>query len=59
MLLYPMLIPALLSVMMLTNTLLTGQTIPDDFTVWLRLLIGFNVMFTTLSVYLAETVLVR
>lgn len=59
MLLYPMLIPALLSVMMLTNTLLTGQALPSDFTVWLRLLIGFNIMFTTLSVYLAETILVR
>jgi heme exporter protein B len=59
MLVYPILIPALLPAMMLTNTLLTGQPIPSDFTVWLRLLIGFNIMFTTLSVYLAETVLVR
>lgn len=59
MLMYPILIPALLSAMMLTNTLLTGQSIPSDFTVWLRLLIGFNIIFTTLSVYLAETVLVR
>jgi heme exporter protein B len=59
MLVYPVLIPAILPAMMLTNTLLTGQPIPSDFMVWLRLLIGFNVMFTTLSVYLAETVLVR
>jgi len=59
MLMYPILIPALLSVMMLTNTLLTGQAMPSDFGVWLRLLIGFNIMFTTLSVYLAETILVR
>jgi heme exporter protein B len=59
MLMYPILIPALLSVMMLTNTLLTGQPMPLDFAVWLRLLIGFNIIFTTLSVYLAETVLVR
>mgnify|MGYP002380648856 FL=1 len=59
MLLYPMLIPALLSAMMLTNTLLTGQELPSDFSVWLRLLTAFNIMFTTLSVYLAETILVR
>lgn len=59
MLVYPILIPALLPVMMLTNTLLTGQPIPSDFTVWLRLLVGFNIIFTALSVSLAETILVR
>ena len=59
MLMYPILIPALLPVMMLTNTLLTGQPMPPDFEVWLRLLIGFNIIFTTLSIYLAETILVR
>ena len=59
MLMYPILIPALLSVMMLTNTLLTGQPMPPDFADWLRLLIGFNIIFTTLSIYLAETILVR
>jgi heme exporter protein B len=59
MLMYPILIPALLSAMMLTNTLLTGQPMPSDFSVWLRLLMGFNIIFTTLSVYLAETILVR
>ena len=59
MLMYPILIPALLPVMMLTNTLLTGQAMPSDFGVWLQLLIGFNIIFTTLSVYLAETILVR
>ncbi len=59
MLVYPVLIPAILPAMMLTNTLLTGQPMPSDFMVWLRLLAGFNIMFTTLSVYLAETILVR
>ena len=59
MLVYPILIPALLPAMMLTNTLLTGQPLPSDFMVWLRLLTGFNIIFTTLSVYLAETILVR
>lgn len=59
MLLYPILIPALLSSMMLTNTLLTGQPIPSDFNVWLRILTGFTIIFTTLSAALSDTVLVR
>jgi len=59
MLMYPILIPALLAAMMLTNTLLTGQPIPSDFSVWMRILIGINIIYTTLSVAMAETVLVR
>jgi heme exporter protein B len=58
MLLYPMLIPALLAAMTMTNGLITGD-LPSDFNVWLRLLIGFDIIFTTLAFGLVETILVR
>lgn len=59
MLLYPMLIPALLASMTLTNTLLNGQPLDADFYLWLRLLTGFDIIFTSLAIGLVETILVR
>lgn len=59
MLMYPMLIPALLAVMTMTNYLLLPGPMPPDFAVWLRLLIGFDIIFTTLALGLVETILVR
>jgi heme exporter protein B len=59
MLLYPMMIPALMSAMRLTTILLSGNDIGGDDLVWLRLLIGFDVVFTTLALALVETILVR
>ena len=57
MLVYPMIVPALMSAMLLTTSLLMGEPLADHF-LWLRLLIGFDIIFTALAVALVETVLV-
>ncbi len=57
-LVYPMMIPALMAAMQLTTVLLAGEPITGDNFVWLRLLIGFDIIFTALAVGLVETVLV-
>jgi heme exporter protein B len=58
MLVYPILIPALMAAMQLSTQLIAGQPIGADAQVWLRMLVGFDVIFTALSVILVETVLV-
>lgn len=58
MLIYPILTPALMSAMHLTTLLVTGQPIGDEDQEWMKLLIGFDVIFTAVSVALVETVLV-
>jgi len=55
---YPMMIPALIALMTLTTDLLAGTTITGDNYTWVRLLIGFDIIFTALSVLLVDTVLV-
>jgi heme exporter protein B len=55
---YPMLVPALMGAMQLTVDLVNGKPISGDSTVWLRLLIGFDVLYTAASLALVETVLV-
>jgi heme exporter protein B len=57
-LVYPILIPALMAAMQLTTPLIAGQPLTGDLQVWLRLLVGFDAIFTTLSIILMETVLV-
>jgi len=57
-LVYPMLIPALMAAMQLTTVLITGQPIGENW-LWLRLLAGFDIIFTALALALVETVLVR
>lgn len=57
-LVYPMMIPALMAAMQLTGVLLAGSPIAGDNLVWLRLLIGFDIIFTALALGLVETVLV-
>jgi len=57
MLVYPMIVPALMAAMQLTTSLLAGEPLGDQM-VWLRLLIGFDIIFTALAVTLVETVLV-
>jgi heme exporter protein B len=57
-LVYPLMIPALLGAIQLTTDLLAGAPLAGDNRVWLNLLIGFDVIFTSLSVFLIETVLV-
>ena len=57
-LVYPMIIPLLMSAMQLTTVLLAGQSIAGDNLIWLRLLVGFDIIFTALALGLVETVLV-
>jgi len=58
MLTYPMLLPALLGAMELTGDLVTGTPIGPDTVTWLKLLVGFDVLFTAASVTLIEFILV-
>jgi heme exporter protein B len=58
MLVYPMLIPCLMAAMQLTTALLAGQPIQGDMVAWLRLLVGFDIIFTALAVALIDTVLI-
>ena len=58
MLTYPILMPALMSAMQLTKVLATGQPVTSDDMAWLKMLIGFDVVFTAISLALVETVLV-
>jgi heme exporter protein B len=59
MLTYPILVPALLAAMQLTSALITGQPIDSGNVQWLRLLAAFDIVFTAVSLVLAETILVR
>ena len=58
MLLYPVLIPCLMAAMQLTTPLVAGQPLTGDLFAWLRLLVGFDLIFTALSLVLIDTVLV-
>ena len=58
MLIYPIMVPALMAAMQLTTLLMAGTPIGPDSVAWLKMLIGFDVVFTTVSVILVETVLV-
>jgi heme exporter protein B len=55
---FPILIPALLGAMQLTSSLVAGKPITEANDSWLKMLIGFDVMYTAVSVALVETVLV-
>jgi heme exporter protein B len=56
-LVYPVMIPLLLGAMRLSALLVAGQPITGDETVWFRLLIGYDIIFTALSLMLMDTVL--
>lgn len=58
MLVYPMLIPCLMSAMQLTTPMMAGDPIQGDLLAWVRLLTGFDIIFTSLAVVLIDTVLV-
>lgn len=58
MLVYPMLIPCLMAAMQLTTALVAGQAPSGDQMAWVRMLIGFDIIFTALSLALVETVLI-
>lgn len=53
-LLFPIAIPAMLSVVEATKAILTGETEPG---MWIRMLAVYDIVFTTVSLLLFETVL--
>ena len=57
MLVYPILIPCLMASMQLTVQILAGEPVAEAL-YWMKFLIGFDVIFTSLAVVLIETVLV-
>ena len=57
-LVYPMLIPALMSAMRLTTLLLAGEAIGAGDWLWFRLLIGFDIIFTAAALALVDSILV-
>ena len=57
-LVYPMLSPALMAAMVLTTDLLAGKGLAGDDLLWIRVLVGFDVVFTALSVVFIDVVLV-
>jgi heme exporter protein B len=57
-LVYPLLIPALMAAMTLTTDLMSGTPIGKDNTIWLRVLIGFDFIYSILSVVFIDVVLV-
>ncbi len=56
---YPLLIPLLIGAIEITNTLLTNQPLTDYEWLWGRVLLVFDIVFTALSLALAETILVN
>jgi heme exporter protein B len=57
-LIYPMMIPCLMAAMRLSLILVAGDPITGDELIWLKLLVAFDTVFTTLSLVLVEIVLV-
>lgn len=57
-LVYPMMIPALMAAMQVTTVLIAGDPLAAGDMAWLRLLIGFDIIYTALALGLVETVLV-
>jgi heme exporter protein B len=57
-LLYPILIPLLIGAMGSTTSLLSGERITGDSFSSMRLLIGFDVIYTALALYLIEFILI-
>ena len=55
---YPILSPALMGAMRLTAALVQGQTLTGDNLVWLKLLIGFDAVYTAAALVLVDFVLV-
>jgi heme exporter protein B len=57
-LVYPMMIPCLMAAMKLSNQLIGGDALDSEAMIWMRFLIGFDVIFTSLALMLVEMVLV-
>jgi heme exporter protein B len=56
---YPLLIPLLIGAIEFTNVALASQPIASADWLWMKLLVGFDLAFTALSVLLADTILVN
>jgi heme exporter protein B len=52
--LFPIFIPALLAMVQSTGSILTGDSAPD---LWIKLLLGYDIIFTTVCLLLFDTVL--
>ena len=57
-LVYPLLVPALMGAIQLSTLLINGEPLGAENQIWFRLLVAFDVIFTILSLAVAETVLV-
>jgi heme exporter protein B len=57
MLVYPIMIPCLLAAIQLSAVLIGGKPIEGDLWLWLRLLVGFDVIYTALALTLVDYVL--
>jgi len=57
-LVYPLLIPALMAAMTLTSDLMIGTALGKDNMIWLRVLVGFDFIYTVLAVVFIDIVLV-
>ena len=57
-LVYPMMVPPMMAAMILTTDLLAGNALGPGNMLWVRVLVGFDVIFTLLGVTLIDTVLV-
>jgi heme exporter protein B len=57
MLVYPILIPFLLAAIELSAKLVAGIPLAGDMYLWVRVLVGFNIIYTALSLALVDTVL--
>lgn len=52
--LFPIFVPALLAMVQATRAILTGESDPS---LWIKLLLGYDIIFTTISLLLFEVVL--
>jgi heme exporter protein B len=57
-LVYPFLIPALMAAMLLTTDLMAGMSIWGNDSIWVRVLVAFDFVFTALAVVFIDVVLV-
>ena len=56
---YPLLIPLLIAAIELTNAALLNLPMTGDLWLWMKVLLVFDVVFTALTIALAETILVN
>ncbi len=56
-LLYPMLIPPIMGAVQLTSTIIAGEPIADN-SIWFRLLVAYDIIFSLLAAALVEVLLV-